>query len=58
MMSGRLPPILRLLVLGLLLTALGSGLAACGKKPGQLRMPPHDDGTTTRNSYPPPQDDL
>jgi len=42
----------------LLLAAFGLGLSACGKKPGTLEIPPHKDGVTSRNPYPPQQDDL
>lgn len=33
-------------------------LAACGKRPGTLRIPPGDDDVVSRNSYPPQEDDL
>ncbi|HCI45955.1 MAG TPA: hypothetical protein DFI00_01540 [Rhodospirillaceae bacterium] len=45
----------------LLFTALSGvalTLAACGKRPGSLKIPPQDNGVVSRNSYPPQEDDL
>ena len=41
-----------------LLLGTGLVLAACGKKPGTLRIPPNKAGTVSRNTYPPQDDDL
>jgi|OM-RGC.v1.035602813 hypothetical protein len=50
--------LLRRLAIPMLLLGTGLTVAACGKKPGSLRIPPDDAGSTDRNSYPPQDDDL
>ncbi|MBV6632025.1 MAG: hypothetical protein KI792_03215 [Alphaproteobacteria bacterium] len=42
----------------LLFAALGVAVSACGKRPGTLEIPAGEDGEVSRNSYPPPEDDL
>lgn len=50
--------LLRRLAVPMLLLGTGLTLAACGKKPGTLRIPPDENGNVNRNTYPPQDDDL
>ncbi|MEO0393047.1 MAG: hypothetical protein AAF213_07360 [Pseudomonadota bacterium] len=49
---------LRQLVGPAVLLGAAATVAACGKKPGTLRIPPDEQGNTARNNYPPQDDDL